>query len=73
MPQYSCGICGVSIDGMTVAELSNVLFEKYKIHTTAMVTDNVNCVRVTPHVYTTIPDLDKMVRAITEIAEGKKA
>ncbi|MGF7079168.1 aminotransferase class V-fold PLP-dependent enzyme [Mucilaginibacter sp. UYCu711] len=71
MPEYSCGICGVSIDGMTVAELNDALFTKYKIHTTGMVTDNVNCVRVTPHVYTTIPDLDKMVRAITEIAAGK--
>jgi selenocysteine lyase/cysteine desulfurase len=70
-PEYSCGICGVSIDGMTVGQLNNQLFEKYKIHTTNMVTDNVNCVRVTPHVYTTIPDLDKMVRAITEIAAGK--
>jgi selenocysteine lyase/cysteine desulfurase len=70
-PEYSCGICGISIDGMTVAELNNQLFAKYKIHTTAMVSDNVNCVRVTPHVYTTIPDLDKMVRAITEIADGK--
>lgn len=70
-PEYSCGICGISIDGMTVGELDSSLFTKYKIHTTNMVTDNVNCVRVTPHVYTTIADLDKMVRAITEIAAGK--
>jgi selenocysteine lyase/cysteine desulfurase len=68
---YSCGICGVSIDGMTVDELTNTLFNKYKIHTTAMVTDNVNCVRVTPHVYTTLADLDKMVRAIEQIAANK--
>jgi len=70
-PEYSCGICGVSIDGMTVAQLNDTFFTKYKIHTTGMVTDNVNCVRVTPHVYTTIADLDKLVKAITEIAGNK--
>jgi selenocysteine lyase/cysteine desulfurase len=30
--------------------------------------ENISCVRVTPHVYTTIGDLDKMVDAITTLA-----
>jgi selenocysteine lyase/cysteine desulfurase len=65
---YSCAICGVSVDGMTPSELENALFNQYKIHTVGIVWENVSCVRVTPHVYTTIADLDKMVRAISEIA-----
>lgn len=69
--EYSCGICGISIDGLTVPQLNDLLFTKYKIHTTGMVTDNVNSVRITPHVYTTIADLDKLVKAITEIAGSK--
>jgi selenocysteine lyase/cysteine desulfurase len=66
--KYSCAICGVSIDGMKPSELENALFNNYKIHTVGIVWENISCVRVTPHVYTTIADLDKMVRAIGEIA-----
>jgi selenocysteine lyase/cysteine desulfurase len=66
--KYSCAICGVSIDGMTPAEVENALFNQYKIHTVGIVWENISCVRVTPHVYTTIPDLHKLVRAIGEIA-----
>jgi selenocysteine lyase/cysteine desulfurase len=65
---YSCAICGVSVDGMKPSELENALFNQYKIHTVGIVWENISCVRVTPHVYTTIPDLDKLVRAIGEIA-----
>jgi selenocysteine lyase/cysteine desulfurase len=66
--KYSCAICGVSIDGMTPADLENALFNQYKIHTVGIVWENISCVRVTPHVYTTIADVDKLVRAIGEIA-----
>jgi len=71
-PEYSCAICGVSIDGMTPGELDSALFNQYKIHTVSIVYENISCVRVTPHVYTTLPDLDKLVRAIEEIAGKKK-
>jgi selenocysteine lyase/cysteine desulfurase len=66
--KYSCAICGVSIDGMTPAELENALFNQYKIHTVGIVWENISCVRVTPHVYTTLADLDKLVRAIQTLA-----
>jgi selenocysteine lyase/cysteine desulfurase len=71
-PQYSCAICGVSIDGMTPAELDSALFTTYKIHTVGIVWENISCVRVTPHVYTKLQDLDKLVLAIEEIAARKK-
>jgi selenocysteine lyase/cysteine desulfurase len=64
---YSCAICGVSIDGMPPAQFSNALFDKYKIHTVSIVWENISCVRITPHVYTTLADLDKLVTAIGEI------
>jgi selenocysteine lyase/cysteine desulfurase len=69
-PEYSCAICGVSIDGMTPGQLAGALFDKYKIHTVGIVWENISCVRVTPHVYTTIPDLDKFVRAIGELSQA---
>jgi selenocysteine lyase/cysteine desulfurase len=66
--RYSCAICGVSIDGMTPGALASALFDRYKIHTVGIVWENISCVRVTPHVYTPLPDLDKLVTAIGEIA-----
>jgi len=65
---YSCAICGVSVDGMTPGQVASALFDRYKIHTVGIVWENISCVRVTPHVYTPIPDLDKLVGAIGEIA-----
>lgn len=69
---YSCAICGVSIDGMEAADLSTALFSKYKIHVVPINWENIHCVRVTPHVYTTLQDLDTLVDAITTIAKEKK-
>jgi selenocysteine lyase/cysteine desulfurase len=66
--KYSCAICGVSVDGMTPSELENALFDGYKIHTVGIVWENIKCVRVTPHVYTSIADVDKLVRALGEIS-----
>ena len=67
-PNYSCAICGVSIDGMTPGQLDTALFDQYKIHTVGIVWENISCVRITPHVYTSIADLDKLVGAIQTLA-----
>lgn len=71
--KYSCGICGVSINGMTPQELESALFARFKIHTSPTVWENISLVRVTPHVYTTLQDLDKLVRALQTIAKEKSA
>jgi selenocysteine lyase/cysteine desulfurase len=68
-PKYSCAICGVSVNGLTPAELDSRLFNDYKIHTVGIVWENISCVRVTPHVYTKLKDLDKLIKAINEIAK----
>ena len=70
---YSCAICGVSIDGVTPGALASALFDRYKIHTVGIVWENIRCVRVTPHVYTTLADLDKLVDALTDVAASAKA
>jgi selenocysteine lyase/cysteine desulfurase len=71
--EFSCAICGVSVDGMTPGELDSALFTNYKIHTVGIVWDSVSCVRITPHVYTRIQDLDKLVNAIEAIAKKSPA
>jgi selenocysteine lyase/cysteine desulfurase len=70
--KYACGICGVTIDGMTPAALDSALYTGYKIHTVGIVWENISCVRITPHVYTRLEDLDKLVAALTEIAAKQK-
>ncbi len=70
--QFSCGICGVSIDGLTPAQVEGKLMAKYKINTSPTVWENISCVRVTPHVYTTLADLDKLVNSLREIVTERK-
>jgi selenocysteine lyase/cysteine desulfurase len=70
-PEYACAICGVSINGMTPAQLDQALFNTYKIHSVGIVWENISCVRITPHVYTRLQDLDKLVFALEEIAKKK--
>lgn len=70
---FSCAICGVSIDGMTASELDVALFTKYKIHAVGINWENIHCVRITPNVYTKLKDLDKLVRALGEIATSAKS
>jgi selenocysteine lyase/cysteine desulfurase len=57
---------------MTPGELDSALFNEYKIHTVGIVWENISCVRITPHVYTRIQDLDKLVFALEKIAAKKK-
>lgn len=67
---YSCAIGGFSIKGKTPQEIDSELFNKYKIHTVGITWENISCVRVTPHVYTKLSDLDKLVMAIQNISKS---
>ena len=68
--EYSCALAGVSINGLKPSELEGKLMRDYKIHTTPISIANINCVRVSPHVYTKISDLDKLVQGLEKIARG---
>lgn len=63
-PEWSCAIGNFVIEGMKPGEIADKLFNKYKIHTVSIEWENVKGVRVTPNVYTTTEELDKLVRAI---------
>jgi selenocysteine lyase/cysteine desulfurase len=56
---------------MSIAELDSALFTKYKIHTTPVVWEKIQVVRVTPHVYTSIKDVQKLVKALQDLG-GRK-
>jgi selenocysteine lyase/cysteine desulfurase len=63
-PEFSCALANFSIEGMEPGAIESTLFSKYKIHTSPVVWENIKGVRVTPHIYTSLPDLDKLVDAI---------
>jgi selenocysteine lyase/cysteine desulfurase len=67
-PERSCALCNFGLDGVKTADLEARLLDKYRIHTSPIVWENIDGVRVTPHVYTQPQELDLLVRAIREIA-----
>ncbi len=66
--EYSCAIATFTIDGCTPADIATELFEKRKIHCSSVNQEKVQGVRITPHVYTSLRDLDKLVEGIKELA-----
>ncbi len=67
-PEQSCGLGNFTIEGIEPGKICNYLFNKYKIYTTPISHDEFNGVRVTPHMYTTIDELDFFVEVVEEIA-----
>ncbi len=67
-PKRSCAIASVGVDGMKPADLAKVLLDKYKVFVVATDRVGVHGVRVTPQVYTSVPELDTFVRALKELA-----
>ncbi|MEO5891947.1 MAG: aminotransferase class V-fold PLP-dependent enzyme [Ferruginibacter sp.] len=67
--KWGCAIGNVAIEGKKPGELDSFLFDKYKIHTVGIVWENINGVRITPNVYTTLENLDVLVEGITAFAK----
>ena len=67
-PEYSCALGTFSIDGLDVGDIASKLMNVYQIHVVSIKWENVNAVRVTPHVYTTTKDLDRFIDAVGKIA-----
>ena len=63
----SCAIASLSVEGKKPEEVASALFSKHKIHTVAINWENIHGVRVTPNVYTSTKDLDKLVNAIRKL------
>jgi selenocysteine lyase/cysteine desulfurase len=68
-PEYAGAVALFSIDGMKPAEIDGQLYNQHKIHTVAIDWENIHGIRVTPHIYHSPKDLDRLVTAITMMAE----
>ena len=65
--QYSCAIATIGIEGIDASVIEQQLLEKYKIHCTIVKHEQVSGIRITPHVYTSLSELDISVNAIKEM------
>jgi len=61
MPQYSCAIAAFSIQGWDGGDICPKLFESKKIFVTPIVYEKLNCVRVSPNIYNSIRELDRLL------------
>ncbi|MEJ8844824.1 aminotransferase class V-fold PLP-dependent enzyme [Lacibacter sp. H375] len=66
--KFYCAIANIAIEGMNPGEVAKKLHDKHKIHTVSIDWENIHGVRITPHVYTSTKDLDRLVAAIRRIA-----
>lgn len=71
-PSRACGIANVGIEGMKPSLLAETLLQKYRIYTVAIENQkaNVQGCRITPNIYTTLPELDELVAALREMAQA---
>ena len=66
--QFSGALTTFSIKGKTGPELHNILWNEARIHTTPITHEGIDGVRVTPNVYTSLQDLDRLIMVIRNIA-----
>jgi selenocysteine lyase/cysteine desulfurase len=63
----SCAIANVAVAGKKPEEVAGELFSKHRIHTVAINWENIHGVRVTPNVYTSTRELDRLAAAIRKM------
>ena len=67
---FGCAIGSVSVEGRKPSALSSFLMDKYKVHTVGIEWENIQGVRITPNVYTTLKNLDVLVEGITAFSKS---
>ncbi len=65
--ERSSALALISIEGYTADELVEQLFDRFRIFTVARHKPGVDGVRITPHLYTRLEELDKLVDALTAL------
>lgn len=67
-PTQMCGIANVQIEGIDPAKLGTYLFDKHHIFVTPIIHEEFQGVRITPNLYTTLPELDRFCEVMETIA-----
>ncbi|MFT5568071.1 MAG: selenocysteine lyase/cysteine desulfurase [Cyclobacteriaceae bacterium] len=64
----SCALANVGVKGMKPSVLASKLYDDFRIFTVAIERDGVQGIRVTPHLYTRLDQLDQLVAALKQLA-----
>lgn len=68
-PGFACGIANVEIVGVEPNDLRDYLWTEHKIITVAINHAEFRGIRVSPSVYTTLPELDRFVEVVDGVAK----
>jgi selenocysteine lyase/cysteine desulfurase len=68
-PEHSCAIATISFTDKKPEELESFLMEQARIHTVGINWHRIQGVRITPNVYTSTKNLDRLVEAIHSFAK----
>jgi len=66
-PRQSCGIGLLSVEGKEPGPLADQLWEKYRILTVGIVHPQFKGLRITPNVYTTVPEIETFCDAVEKL------
>jgi len=69
LPGKACGIATVQIDGVASTALADHLWNAHKIFTVAIEHDELEGIRVSPSVYSTIEEVDRFAEAVERVAK----
>ena len=68
-PKFSCAIANFSIEGHEPGDIATKLFNDHSIHCVSINWENIHGVRIAPHVYTSIADLDRLVEGVLPLCK----
>jgi selenocysteine lyase/cysteine desulfurase len=68
-PAFSGVMATFSVEGMTSNQIADELFETHGLHVGTIHWNGLDAVRVSPHIYTTLSELDRLVAAITQLTQ----
>src|SRR5438128_1580369 len=67
-PAQMCAIANVQIEGLEQGKIGSYLFSQHHIFTTPIVHEEFQGLRITPNLYTTLPELDRFCEVMARIA-----
>src|SRR5215212_3151243 len=69
-PNQSCAIANVQVEGTKPEDVAKYLFDRHHIFTVPIVHEEFQGIRVTPNVYTALPELDRFSELMDHIARN---
>jgi isopenicillin-N epimerase len=69
-PRMSCGIGLLSVSGKAPGPLCDQLWDKYRILTVAIVHKQFQGLRITPNIYTTVPEIETFCGAVEKLIQA---